>query len=334
MVYFSILIYTYKRKEHLIGAVRSALAQKYNRENYEIVVVKGFEDTQIDEQLDRMNVRRIYFDEKSLGAKISAGLKECKGDFVCLLDDDDEFESSKLTVLDRIIGSDSSLDFIHDSIVKINETGSVIDNNPSENIKNGIQFSPDVDHNSKLSSMIRHRVDWYLSCMSFRRSTLSNVLDELTQTYQSIDKFLFFSALNYGRKLALIPDRLTRYRLHESTTTYTGSKSNFFERRELFFYNTVKIFDNIVRISKGLDGERLANCQLIQHKINLYFISSDRRNKVSFNEYFNFILCLKYASSRYQFVWILAYLMRRLSLSLSRTVYYRYLTKSLEYASN
>ena len=49
--FISVIVTAYNRKEFLLQAVSSALRQTLPREYYEVIVVKNFEDEEIDRQL-------------------------------------------------------------------------------------------------------------------------------------------------------------------------------------------------------------------------------------------------------------------------------------------
>ena len=322
MTLISILISTYDRKQYIGRAVNSLLDQNTDKQNFEIVVVKGFLDESIDKFLDANDVKRIFLNEKSLGKKIAQGVMECKGEFICFLDDDDEFEPNKIHRLFDIINSEPDADFIHDSILKIGEDGSVLDSKNSGIQFRDFSFVPGAGDYSVLSKFLRYRGDWYLSAMCIRKSVIEPVQNELRETNQSLDKFIFFAGLNHGRKMLIVSDRLTRYRLHQSTTTYIGSKSDFIAKREMFFRNTAQVFNNIEKLSRGFPGNSLAKCMFIQHKINLYFISKENEAKISIGEFFKYLGCLKIVRSRYQMIWIAAFLLRKISVGLSKHLYY------------
>lgn len=322
MTLISILISTYDRKQYIERAVTSLLDQNTDRQNFEIVVVKGFLDESIDKFLDLNNVKRIFLHEKSLGKKIAQGVSECKGEFICFLDDDDEFEPNKIQRLWDIINKDPDADFIHDSILRIGEDGSVLDPRNSGTKFSDFSLYPDTRDYSVLSKFLRYRGDWYLSTMCIRKSVIELILKELQETNQSLDKFIFFAALNHGKKIMMISDRLTRYRLHQSTTTYIGSESDFITKREIFFRNTVQVFDNIEKLSRDFPGNSLAKCMVLQHRINLYSISKENEAKVSIGEFLKYLRCLRIARSRYQMIWIAAFILRKISAGLSRHVYY------------
>ena len=330
MVLLSILIYTYKRSEYLLQAINSVLSNDLDPLEFEVLVVKGFVDREIDDYLSRNNIRSLLVDDKSLGVKVAKGIRECKGDFICFLDDDDEFESNKLAVISSILDQYSKLDFIHNSLTFINEQGYTINFNPKENVSGNITYIPGVDQYSTLSKVIRHRGDWYLSAMCIRKSVIENAIDILERVNQSVDKFIFYVALNYGREMMMIGDRITRYRFHQSTTTYKGTMEEFINRRQTFFENSVKVFYEIVEISKGRPGWNIASCQLLQHRINLYFISENWDHNVTMGELLKFVNCLRYSSTRYQIIWIFSYFLRKMSLRTSKALYYKFFELSFK----
>lgn len=100
----SVIITTYSRPKYLERALKSVLNQTYNF--VEIIVVDDNGDNSIhrkdtEEIVDRYeNV--IYIKNKdNLGANKSRniGVKNCKGNYIAFLDDDDEFLPQKLAVL-------------------------------------------------------------------------------------------------------------------------------------------------------------------------------------------------------------------------------------------
>lgn len=330
LIHLTVLIYTYNRRDYIIKAVNTVLKQNMNRDLFEIIVVKGFVDEEIDKWLEENGVRLIFLNEKSLGKKIASGIEESRGEIIIFLDDDDEFEPTKLEKISEIFDKYREIDYVHNSLIKINENGETIDSDSLENPTDSIVFSPRNGNKALLSQVLRYRGDWYLSSMSVRKSILLDDLNSLRGVDQSIDKFIFFVSINRGRNIMLIPDKLTRYRLHHSTTTYTGTKEEFINKREMFFRNTIRTFDRIVSLSANYPGKELSTCQLIQHKINLYFISGREDSKVTTSEFIEFLRCLRLAHTRYQLIWIVGFILRRISLELSRNLYYSFFKASFK----
>ena len=73
----------------MLDAVNSALNQTLPKDEYEIIVVKNFEDENIDRFLEEHSVRNIIVKEEPLSAKIVKGVEESRGEVISFLDDDD-----------------------------------------------------------------------------------------------------------------------------------------------------------------------------------------------------------------------------------------------------
>ena len=60
--YISVIITAYNRKEFLLNAIKSAINQTLDKKYYEIIVIKNFEDKNIDEFIDNHNIQKIFID--------------------------------------------------------------------------------------------------------------------------------------------------------------------------------------------------------------------------------------------------------------------------------
>jgi len=76
--FISVIITAHNRREFLLEAVNSALNQTLPKDEYEIIVVKNFENKRIDKFLEEHNVKNIVTKEEPLGAKIVKGVEESK----------------------------------------------------------------------------------------------------------------------------------------------------------------------------------------------------------------------------------------------------------------
>jgi glycosyltransferase involved in cell wall biosynthesis len=92
----SVIVTAYNRKEFLYQAVSSALRQTLPREFYEVIVVKNFEEREIDRRLEESGVRSILSEAPEQGEHLAAALEEAKGEVLSFLDDDDVFSTGKL----------------------------------------------------------------------------------------------------------------------------------------------------------------------------------------------------------------------------------------------
>ena len=93
----SIIIPTYNRKKLVRTAVKSALMQTYPKT--EIIVVDDNSDYEISEVLKDFKGRiTIIKNERNIGplATLNRGIKESKGDYITILNDDDIFHPKKI----------------------------------------------------------------------------------------------------------------------------------------------------------------------------------------------------------------------------------------------
>lgn len=107
----SVMISAFNRKDFIIQAAKSALNQTLSNEWYEIVVVKNFMDSEVENFLEREGVRSVLSKEDLIGAFFLDGIKECRGDFIAFMDDDDEWDEKKLELVFEILEQHPSIVF-------------------------------------------------------------------------------------------------------------------------------------------------------------------------------------------------------------------------------
>jgi Glycosyltransferases, probably involved in cell wall biogenesis len=164
--YISVIITAYNRKEFLLNAIKSAVNQTLDKKYYEIIVIKNFQDENIDNYLLENNIKGIISDDISLGGKLNEALNVAKGNVISFLEDDDLFLENKLDTVHNKFKKDANIVYYHNRHVPINKDGKTIE------VK--IKYSPDFN----------------MSCISVRKSVL-NLHNIKTITYGQ-DTFIFF----------------------------------------------------------------------------------------------------------------------------------------------
>lgn len=324
----SVIVYTYQRKDYIIRAVESLLHQSIGRKNFEIIVVKAFLDEEIDRALNGKADKVLFVDEKAHGKKLVAGIKACKGDYVFFMDDDDEFQEKKMeTVIDRFSSHPRSI-FVHNSIVRIDEG--------SRLIPGTMEAAPDKDlvlDTSKvnrriMSSFYRYRANWYSSCMAFRREVLIEHLEQLDQVYQSVDPFLFLCALNHEGEMLLIPDRLTKYRVHTSTTNYKVDFVKYIESKELFYRRSAEIIEMSLKMVKDRSLEPYIMAYLKHNRYMSQILSLNTGRGNALKSILDYLPALNYIFVRYYLAWVAFGGFRVLAGRLSMRLYYWFTTRN------
>jgi glycosyltransferase involved in cell wall biosynthesis len=109
----SVIIPTYNRKETLKRAIRSVLMQSYTP--YELIVIDDGSDDGTKEWLkdNYPNVKYIYQMNSGVSSARNKGIKFARGDWIALLDSDDEWLPSKLKDQANEIELNPAAKFLH-----------------------------------------------------------------------------------------------------------------------------------------------------------------------------------------------------------------------------
>ncbi len=319
----SVIIYSYKRKEFIVEALNSVSKQSIPRNQYEIIVVKGFNDPAIDAAIESIADVSLYVDEQSHGKKLREAITRSKGEVIFLLDDDDLFEHNKLEVVTRIFCKYSDVIFVHNSMRVISESGIPLYISRYA-VDKTIIYDTSIPDKRQFSKVLRYRGDWYGSCMAFRKNVLLNNLDLIEKAYQSMDPFLFLLALKTPGKLIMIPDLLTRYRIHNSTTNYVANYHEFIDRKKVFYHNSAEVL-NILRCHSNEVNQCKMVDAMIEH-MQIISVLMDRNSTLSsiIKHSILQIKNLKNLFVRYYLIWLLFVPVRMVSYRIFTLVFFWY----------
>ncbi|BAB60018.1 hypothetical protein [Thermoplasma volcanium GSS1] len=189
--FISVIIIAYNRKEFLLDAIKSALDQTLDREYYEIIVIKNFQDDTIDNFIKENNIKGIISENKSLGGKISEALYVSKGEIVSFLEDDDMFDRQKLETVYKIFRRNTNVVYYHNVAEYIDESGKKLGRT-----NRGLSFNS--------------------SSISIRKSVVMH--EFLENSKVSVDNMMFYFALESSGKIINGKKVLTLYRYHTSSS--------------------------------------------------------------------------------------------------------------------
>ncbi len=115
MPLISVIVTAYRRRQYLYNALLSVKAQTLPRDKYEVIVVKDFEDPQVDSLIKEMGWRSVYSDEEYQGRMYINGLKEADGDIIAFLDDDDTYMPNKLEYVYNVFSQNPDVGYLQHS---------------------------------------------------------------------------------------------------------------------------------------------------------------------------------------------------------------------------
>lgn len=244
----SVIIPTHNRLERLKYAIDSVFNQSYS--NLELLVVDdGSTDGTADylRTVEKENFR-IFINKDANGANFARniGLKNAKGNFIALLDDDDEWFENKIELQMSVLAKDKNLVGVSCSYKIIDEI--------NEGFKNEISRNMTVDFEILLNR------NYVGSCSFFLFKKTDGVLfDESLNSCQDWDFYLQLLKKT-DLSIKILPDFLVKYFVHSNQISGSGRKRISGEKAFLKKYKkhlTLKNHYNFSYIYRGWLRESL-----------------------------------------------------------------------------
>lgn len=238
--------------------LRSVIDQSYLREKIEVIVVSDNERVKdiLDSTL-REQVRVLVIGEKSLGGKLNYGIRNASSDVISFLEDDDEFEPTKIEKILKEFSQNEGLIYIHDNYTIINSK-SVRINIPTQvsRIKTAAKFywkKFDSRRITKkeISLLVRSGVPGNVSCVSVRKSGVVPFIDKFNGLNYGVDTLFLFIALSAKGEIGVIGECLTKYRVYSSNTSNYMMIEQVRDGRLETFENLIPVVKRIQELSNA-----------------------------------------------------------------------------------
>ncbi|AFZ70684.1 glycosyl transferase [Caldisphaera lagunensis DSM 15908] len=124
----SVIVTAHNRKKYLPYALQSLEKQTLDKDKFEVIVIKNFEDQLSDKIIERNNWKNIVIEENNtLGEKLSLGIDESKGDIITFLEDDDMYKPERLMYIYKSFQKIKNLIYISNDVDVIDENNNIID---------------------------------------------------------------------------------------------------------------------------------------------------------------------------------------------------------------
>ena len=187
-------------------------------------IISSYNDKRI-KLINNPNVRSVSYNFLN-------SLKNAKGDYIFLSDQDDIWMPQKIQIiLENLINYDL---VVHDAKV-IDSKGNILNNSAHQNAR--VNFVYNLISNRTFSGC----------CMAFRRSILSFCLP-FPPSFIMYDHWIALCALTLGLRVKYIENKLILYRRHfDNNSFFKKSKNNFFTKIKYRLVMIYYIFKNILR---------------------------------------------------------------------------------------
>lgn len=290
----SVIVTAHNRKQYLAAALRSVAAQSLEREKYEVIVVKNFEDRESDSFAGENGYRLIRVpDSTTVGYDLFTGISASTGEVISFLDDDDLFDRDKLKLVYDAF-QNPQICYLRNELEYIDIHGKRIDHRRIPGVRGDVILEC-RNLGRKAAFLNRVKAGFNLSSISIRREILDvKVMDFLEhRLVHSTDTFFFSCALNQNRSIFLTGQRWTKYRVGDSASRTTGKDRASVMRTIDFFNNLISTYTEF----KGMFGG--AATEYLQTRICAQEVAREIRilkNNVEVKREFSPFRCISMAA--------------------------------------
>lgn len=288
-IFITVIITSYNRKRYLIDAITSVLSSSLTKKYFEIILVKNYNDNEIDSFCRLNNIKNLKMDG-SIGHFYSKAIQCSKGDVISFLDDDDMWIDDKLGKVYEAFKNNNNLGYYHNEYTYINEIGERINyRRVVEKKKHSAMHSASlvIDGNEKknsLSNLFGMGADFNMSTISIRRAVLGErgykFLDDI---YSFQDGAFFFMSMASDYNILIDSRVLTLYRINNDSVTYFNDGAKRIRELKKMENSMIAVKDYIEKLSNHeysflVDA---INCFIYENLIMIEIFSlTNRRKKV------------------------------------------------------
>jgi len=220
----SVIINTYNYGHFIDIAIDSILAQTFDKDDMEIIVV---DDGSTDDTPARLKKYegRVFCIRKENGGQASAlsiGITHAKGEIIALLDSDDYWVPDKLKVAVDYFKNNSSLDIFYHNLQIVDISG--IPAKPYYTDIPAASTPEKINTASFLRGFLRTFPP--TSGMTFRKSCFDKIMPIPDYYKICADTYIHFLAYLNAREILFVPDMYGCYRVHGSNNFLNGNEVN------------------------------------------------------------------------------------------------------------
>jgi glycosyltransferase involved in cell wall biosynthesis len=224
----AVVIGAYRRREYLLRAVRSVLAQTVSRDRFEIFVTKDFTDPVIDEELAREGIASVVDADPRIGTWLGRAARATHAPILTFLDDDDEYEPDRLARILEVLRDHPEVGFYRNR-VRVIDAGSQpipperwrkIETDGAFDTSGPVVFAATQRAGLVEFAFLTTRTTFNSSTMALRRSLFDGPTADLFARTQLPDLGLFLAGALGSSALYFDDRRLTRYRFYGGNVTH------------------------------------------------------------------------------------------------------------------
>ena len=286
MVYISVVVFDYNRKDFIRDVVASIIEDARDID-VEILVVKSYVDENIDNFLAQNNIRFFNLLENNKQSDyIKCAIEQSNGDVLVFHDDDDQFTHEKIKYLYKIFSEHRDLGYYHNNYDTIDQKGNIVKNKNYKTPTFNPVYIKDKEKslyfNDRIKFLLKVKPDFNSSSIAIRQSIIKNFKQNFEFNVRP-DTFIMVAALL--SKLSLFFDNkvLTHYRIYGNnvSTSYNASISRMRNTFMKAFSEGNDIFTYYLHFIENTSYTRYMKIRIANLQLAYNFWSLQRKYKLS-----------------------------------------------------
>ena len=289
----SIIVIAHDRRKFLKYALASISNQTTNKELYEVLVVKNFEDDEIDAYSKEHAFKSVITSAASASDKIMVGYNHATGDIIGFLEDDDLYYPNRIERVLNVFQTYKRLWYYHNEhkVIGKNYEQNLTANSESEKLTaEGLTIIRNMPDYITLHHLVRRRVDFNISSICIRKEALKWALSTFGGNFFGTDMYLFFTSTVSHYEIGIDNTKLTKYRVHEenaSHVSYAGGNKDVFIEKRINLFNKMnawrqEFLQKLRKVNNHGDIVKFIEFQMQFYKLDIYFISGNYSRKELF----------------------------------------------------
>ncbi len=289
MVDASVVIFDYDRKNFIKDIVKS-IAVNIGDKNIEILVIKSYEDPEIDNFLKDNNIRFFtLLDHKKQSDYIKCAVKESLGEILMFHDDDDQFIDEKVSYVYNLFCQHEDLGYYHNNFDTIDQEGNAVYNRNYKTPKFVSLYIKNSEKtlyfNKKIELLNYIRPDFNATSICIRKSIITNFQKNFEFNVRP-DTFLLIMALLSDLSLFFDSKVLTHYRLYADnvSTSYNAPVTKMRNTFMTAFSEGIRIFCYYSNFLENTSYSSYMKLRIINLKLAYNFWALKRKYKIMRSE--------------------------------------------------
>lgn len=263
----SVVVTAYNRKDFLLDALNSAVNQTLSRDLYEIMCIKNFSEENIDSYISKNKIISIKTGNCNLGEYLKIAAEKANGQVIAFLDDDDVFDSRKLSRVYKLLKS-NDIGYYHNDMTREEK-----DLNNGDIKKNVLKISPS-GYNKNYN--VLHSSAFCMSAIVIKRSLLEKYSKDITNLKSNPDCFSLSISLVNNVNILIDNNKLTFYRVHANNTSKQNDLTKAIESEISLNIPSLKFIREIIAKSNSNLALLFLDTVIFQAQTRLDMLKGDK----------------------------------------------------------